>query len=278
VRAHAGVHRLLSQPPGEGTKNLSQRTGRGKQDDLDFERSRGRCPLKGFYPLLAGVFGIEQGFNLDESSLKETQGWFERSTAGAHHGDLVDDDRGRGDLLGAVKRRFQHQRAARPHQGAPEGEPTGLAAAIDDDIEATITLRRSVQRGDPAPPEYGQFAGMTTDDAQLAARQLPDLRHEQAELTVADDRHTLTRPDVEAVGDLDGRRERFDEHGLRITYRMRHAMEIPRRERQKFGHGTVALVNLQDRALGTVHHISPSTGVASAIVGIDFADDTAAIG
>jgi hypothetical protein len=90
--------------------------------------------------LLDGIFGIEQGLDLDESSFKQAQGWFKRPTAGANNGDFVDDEWGQGDLLGAVKRGFQHQRAARPQQSAGALEATSLTATIDDDIEASIIL------------------------------------------------------------------------------------------------------------------------------------------
>src|SRR4029450_9979338 len=109
------------------------------------------------------------------------------------------------------------------------------------------------------------------------ARQLEDLSHEQAELTVADDRHTLTRPDMYAVGDLQRCRQWFDEYRLHIGYRIGHAMEIACRERQILGHGAVPLENPQDRALAAMRHISASAGVAGAIGGIDFTDDTAPI-
>jgi hypothetical protein len=66
--------------------------------------------------LLDGIFGIEQGLDLDKSSFKQAQGWFKRSAAGANDGDLVDDEGDHGYLLGAVKRGFQHQRAAWPQQ------------------------------------------------------------------------------------------------------------------------------------------------------------------
>ena len=173
-----------------------------------------------------GIFGIEQGLDLDESTFEQAQGWFKRATAGAHDGDLVDDEGDHRDLLGAVKRGFQHQRAARPQQCVRKREAPGLTATIDDDIEAAIMLSRCVQRANAAPAYEREFAGMTTEDLYMAARQLEDLRHEYAELTVADDRHTLTRPDMDAVGDLQRRRQRLDEHRLCIAYRIGHAMEI----------------------------------------------------
>src|SRR5919109_4217887 len=107
---------------------------------------------------------------------------------------------------------FQHQRPARPQQLAGELEATGLTAAIDDDIEPAIPLGWGVEGGNAAPPQNRQLAGMTTDDMQIAARQLEDLSHEQTKLAIADDRHTLARLDMHTVGDLQRRRQRFDEH------------------------------------------------------------------
>ena len=39
-----------------------------------------------------GIFGIEQGLDLDESSFKQAQSGFERPTTRTHDGDLVDDE------------------------------------------------------------------------------------------------------------------------------------------------------------------------------------------
>ena len=176
-----------------------------------------------------------------------------------------------------MKRRFQHQRTARLEQCAAQFEPTRLTATIDDDVEAATTFSCCVQSENPVLPQYREFTGMTTEDVYIAARQLEDLRHKYAEFAVTNDRYPLARPDMEAVGDLQGCRQRFDEHRLRITDRIGHVMEIAGRQRQILGYGAVALENPQDRALGAMRHISPSTGVASAISGIDFADDTAAV-
>src|SRR5919106_6736022 len=119
---------------------------------------------------------------------------------------------------------------------------------------------------------------MTTDDVQVAARQLEDLGHEHTQLAIADDRHALAWPDVHTVGDLHRRRQRFDEHRLRIGDGIRQAMQIASGERQILGHGAVTLENPQDRALAAMCHITAPTEVAGAVSGVDFADNTAAIG
>jgi hypothetical protein len=39
---------------------------RGKQDDLDLQRPRSHGTLESFHPFLDGIFGIEQGLDIDK--------------------------------------------------------------------------------------------------------------------------------------------------------------------------------------------------------------------
>ena len=56
--------------------------------DLYWNCTRSHRPLESVYPFMDGIFGIEQGLDLDESTFEQAQGWFKRATAGAHDGDL----------------------------------------------------------------------------------------------------------------------------------------------------------------------------------------------
>ena len=175
-----------------------------------------------------------------------------------------------------MKRGFDDDGAARPHERDSSSKAVWLAGRVDGDVERAGERRTRGIRGARLEAERRRHrsAGLAAHHHRHPrAVRAKNLRHEQSKPARAHDRRARAGLDLHLLDDPAGRGGRLHEHRRHIVERRRNRVKVGRRKREVLGERAVAAANAGDRAHAAVSASRRAAGGAPSAADGDLAHD-----